>query len=506
MAHRRAPHRRPDAQSGLLQLAHERPEASDRYLTAAAQGLDAPSGAVRAMARYGTILLELSAGRLEAAQAEVPRLLDELTRRTETIDALDIRAAGLELVDIRRLAVAFALAGRDDVLFQILEMHERATFDFALAEHDIGPLRSGLAALRTTVAALDAASVDTAELSDLDRRLKDLDGVRRVDRVLRAGAVPPMPRLGFVAANGRVYRATFDGDDRSFIDIGAAADLESLIRRLRFAVAAASMDPHGSERIDLTAHALQELLFAGITLADGEEYSIRPGQSLISVPWRLLPIARTNRVPLRIGSPYPRRDRAPLPQRILSVSCAGPGEHATTEATAVASHYPEATVLVGKAATPTAFLTACVDHDVVHIAGYQALVQRERLVTTLALGGGPLTMLDLGQVPSVAPIVVVASSRVTAVHSRTHDVNLALAQTLIARGAHEVVVSPVDLAPEHAVAVLPALHAGLAAGQTAVESLELLRFDDPELQRAADCLMCIEADHAAGPGTSAVER
>ncbi len=491
----------------LLAMASSNPEGPERWWAAAAGGIDVKDVTVRALARFATASLELRAGRLEAARHQTALLLETLRRRTNGVDALDARAAGFELVDLRGLAVDFARAGSHRDFFWILDAKERVIFDIGLLEKRISQTRSALETLRRESVESLGERINADELSDLDHRIEELRRARPAQRrPPQPNILPlttlPTPQLAFTTSNGIVHRVAFAPHSSEFTEICSSDQLLSTIRRLRFAVVASGLDPAGRHRIELAGQALQDLLFRGLDVETDQIYSIRPGHQLVAVPWRFLPLGRRRQLNLRIATDAADHRPSSSQRRALVVACSGdphtglPRTAAEEEASAVAGLYNDATLLLGSEATPDQFAAASSDHDIIHIAGYQALVRRERLVTTIRLDGGPLTLYDIGQIESIAPIVVVASSQITPVRSVAHDVNLALAQTLISRGALEVVVSPIDLVPEVARVVLPALHAHLAAGSTASEALERLRFDNPEWQRAADCLVCIEADLA----------
>ncbi len=476
------------------------------YFAIAASAVDSDRLLTRELARYASVRLLLERGAVDDAVEELLLLLEELRTHAQRTDALDVRGAiHLALIDLRGLGLRFADAGRLDVVNLIIGTIERSIFDVNLETEGMARSIELLGEVRRTIAAEAPEDIEQAELADLDLRLGELrrrqtlaQAHRRPTRAIdRSMAMPPTPTIGFSHTGTELHRLAHLGGETTFTAIGETESVMSLVRRLRFAIAALGVDPSASVAVARAAASVEDVLFAGLDLSTFGTVSVRPGHRLMSVPWRYLPLHRDRTIAIRLRTDAPDRVIDGPPRTVLTVACADDNPDASVEATLVSEQYPSASLLSGADATPEKFLAACSTHDVIHIAGYRTLLHRSSIETNIRLDGGNVTLFELGQLDVVAPTVVVATSKPNAIDMFTHEVNYAFAHSLIARGAKHVILAPIDLSPEVSAVVMPTLHRHLAAGLDPADALDALQFEDDEMQRAADTLVCIEAEPAS---------
>ncbi len=478
------------------------------YFEIAARAVDADRLLTRELARYATVRLSLERGAIDEAVEDLFSLLEELRAHARRTDALDVRGAiHLALIDLRGLGLRFGNLGRLDVVNLIVATIEQSIFDVDLETNGLGRSIELLGELRRSIDDEAAGDIDSTELADLDLRLGELRRRRDLARahrrpgraIDRSMAMPANPTISFTHTGTQIHRLTMLDGENSLMPIGETEAIMSLVRRLRFAIAALGVDPSGSIAVARAAASVEAALFAGVDFTRCETVSVRPGHRLMSVPWRYLALHRERQIAIRLRTDAPDRLIDGSPRTVLAVACADDNPDASAEAASVSEQYPHASLLAGPTATPENFLAACAIHDVIHIAGYRTLLHRSSVETSIRLDGGNVTLFELGQLDVVAPTVVVATSKPNAIDMFTHEVNYAFAHSLIARGAKHVILAPIDLSPEVSVVVMPALHRHLAQGLDPADALDALRFEDDEMQRAADTLVCIEAEPASRP-------
>lgn len=166
------------------------------------------------------------------------------------------------------------------------------------------------------------------------------------------------------------------------------------------------------------------------------------------------------------------------------VAVAGPGlPGAEDEVDVVGRRYPGAVVLAPPRSTAAAVLDAVADADLVHFACHGHLRADNPVFSALEVSDGLLTVHEL-DLRGIAPRrVVLASCDSAADVSYDGDELVGFVGALLARGTAGLVASVVAVGDVESVALMGALHDGLAAGRTTVDALHAARAeidtDDP---------------------------
>jgi CHAT domain-containing protein len=190
---------------------------------------------------------------------------------------------------------------------------------------------------------------------------------------------------------------------------------------------------------------------------------------------------------LAVGNPAAPRDLFPE---------TGPLPEAEAEAVRVAALYPRSQVLTGSAATPSRFLLAAGESEIVHFAGHAHFDRQYPLLSALLLapepgreGSGLLFAHQVyrGRLPRTRLVVLAACS--TARGSTTAgEEALGLARPFLAAGVPTVVASLADVDDAATLDLLTAFHRHLRQDRDPVSAL-----------RAAQCEKLAHPDRAYAP-------
>jgi hypothetical protein len=267
-------------------------------------------------------------------------------------------------------------------------------------------------------------------------------------------------RMGsYVAAEQAVLRLRADLDTQA----GRA-----MPRRLADALAAATR----ADARMLAAAVLDPLL----TVVGDRDLVVVPTGILVTVPWSVLPACAGRPVTVAPSATSwlaaQRRLRAQPPHRGATLLVAGPrNERGEAEVREIAALRPQATVLVGAAATPAATLGALAGVTVAHLAAHGRHQAENALFSALELAGGPLMGYDLQRVGTTPPMVVLSSCDLGLTDVRPGDETFGMATALLTAGSATVVASVARVADDAAMDVMTAYHQAVAAGRAPATAL-----------------------------------
>jgi CHAT domain len=312
---------------------------------------------------------------------------------------------------------------------------------------DGGPAPVPLAAVRAELA--------TAALVVYLRDRRALWALVLVDR---SAALVPLG--GYAATEEAVLRLRADLDARA----GRA-----LPRLLAAAVDAATREDAGT----LAAVLIDPLL----PRIGDRDLVVVPTGTLGTVPWSVLPgcagrpvtVAPSVATWLAAG----RRLRARPPHRdAAALLVAGPrNRRGDTEVRAIAAVRPQATVLVGAAATPAATLAALGGVTVAHLAVHGQHQSENALFSELELAGGSLLGYDLQGLDGPPTMVVLSACDLALTDVRPGDESFGPATALLNAGAATVVASTCRVDDEAAFAVMTGYHRAVATGRRPAAAL-----------------------------------
>jgi CHAT domain-containing protein len=341
--------------------------------------------------------------------------------------------------------------------------------------------------------------VDAALRDEEDPR-PALADVQRLERTIvdyarhaRAGGAPPppstarlAPALGervlveLVARGGALYAVTLARGRARLHELGAVADAERELERLRFALRR-EVCGHGTERVRAriasAAGALATQLAPALQVAGDAPLLIVPTRALHALPWAALPPLRARPVTV---APSARLwlhacERRAQPGRVLAVAGAGLRD-AEAEASAVADAIDGAVLLRGSAATTGATLAALDGCEHAHIAAHGRFRADHPLFSSLRLADGQLTVYDLESLAHAPRRIALfaCDAGVAAVHPG--DELMGLAAALFGLGTATVIASVLPLPDAAGVALAPRLATAAAAdAELAVNADEALR-------------------------------
>lgn len=202
---------------------------------------------------------------------------------------------------------------------------------------------------------------------------------------------------------------------------------------------------------------------------DGDLHLIAPG-ALAGVPWGQLP-SRLGRA-TSVGSRLSADPGGGGPSAGAMVALAGPHlSHAEAEVRAAARAWSDGTALVGSQATRAAAQRALSAAAVVHLAAHGRHEVDNPLFAWVGLADGPLFAHELDGVRLPGSLVVLSACELGSATPLAGGEALGLAAALVRLGAHAVVAAVAPLRDDVAAAVMPALHAALAAGVPAPRAL-----------------------------------
>ncbi|GIG27814.1 CHAT domain-containing protein [Cellulomonas marina] len=206
-----------------------------------------------------------------------------------------------------------------------------------------------------------------------------------------------------------------------------------------------------------------------------------PGM-LAGVPWTLVPGLDDRAVTVapsltrwvrQVGGPRPAA-HPPGPASALLV--AGPDvPRAEEEVRAVAAVRAAtglaSTLLVGPDATTAAVAGPAARADLLHLVGHGRHAPENPWFSAVRLADGPWWGYDVGRLAAVPTTVVLSACELGQASGPWGDESLGMARAWLHAGARCVLASPAAVADDEACVLLPAVHAGLAAGRSPAEAL-----------------------------------
>jgi tetratricopeptide (TPR) repeat protein len=480
----------------------------------------------RARGWLAAAMLRADAGDTTAALAAVDRGLRLIDDYRATMAATDLRARISGLGDeLAALGLRIALdCGPPETL---LAWAERARAGHLHTRPARPPVDAHIAALlarlRGLLADIDeqqrAGRATTALVRQqvrLEHQIRDATRRLSGEGATTSAACPPPAELSEVLAGARMVEfvevgamlhavCVADGHV-THAELGPTRAAAELARWLPFGLARLarpSVDPARLAAADgllgHTAGGLDRLLFdqLGTTVGD-EALVIVPTGILQSIPWSLLPSLRGRPVTVapsaRLWHAAVRRQPAPGPVVVV----AGPGlPGAHDEAVRIAALHPDATLLLGPAATVDAVTDALGGAALVHLAAHGTIRADNPLFSTLSFSDGPLTVYDLEPLHSGADSVVLASCDVGRNAVLAGDELLGFSAALLGRGTRQVVASVVPLPDAQTAALMVSMHRLLTHGRSfaaaLAEAQEGIDRSDPARRAAAAGFVCIGA-------------
>jgi CHAT domain-containing protein len=167
----------------------------------------------------------------------------------------------------------------------------------------------------------------------------------------------------------------------------------------------------------------------------------------------------------------------------------GPGlPGAAGEVAALAGRYPDATCLVGPAATVAATATALDGAALAHVAAHGAFRVDNPLFSSLQLADGPLTVYDLEGLARAPRRLVLSACDAGLSGVRPGDELMGLAGALFALGMSTLVASVIPVPDAATKELMLALHRALQGGAGPAEALARARSgQDPAVAASFVC-------------------
>ena len=457
---------------------------------------------LRARGWYAEALARADAGNPRGARTAIRAGLRLLDEHRAVLGATDVRAhAAGHRTALAELGLRIALrSGRPR---EVLEWAERGRATGLLMQRSGRPpddpeTAEAVAALRGTV--LEIAELRGAgrgdEVGPLLARQTVLERRIRARSLHRGGAGDPVaPPAGvealtaalgdaglleLVDADGTLVAVTLAGGRVRLHRIGPMRAADDLLDRVAFAVsrllrpdlpaalhaAAATLLRDSAARADAALlHRMPELA--------GRPLVVVPTGSLQNVPWALLPscagrpVTVSPSATLWLGA----RSRPAAPgHTLVAAGPALPG--ADGEARAVAAVHG-VTPMLAADATADRVLRALDGAALVHLAAHGRLAPHNPLFSELTLADGPLFAYDIEQLADAPHTVVLAACESGRSVVCAGDELLGLGAMFLARGASQLVASPLPVPDAETAPLMTAFHRRLAAGVPVAEALAL---------------------------------
>lgn len=200
---------------------------------------------------------------------------------------------------------------------------------------------------------------------------------------------------------------------------------------------------------------------------------LMPADSLLTLPWGLLPSLRGRpMVVAPSATAWARAVTAPPTSADGITVLAGPGlDQAAAEAAAISAVWPQSEVAVGAAATPDRLRTAMADSAIVHIAAHGEHQADNPMFSSLQLHGGPVFAYELDQAVRIADHVVLSACDLGKTTIRAGGESLGLTSVLLHLGSRSVVSGVARVNDSLAAEVMVRYHAALAGGADSAEAL-----------------------------------
>jgi CHAT domain-containing protein len=458
------------------------------------------------------LLWRLTRAELAQAQGQPARAarqlsagMDTLRRYRAQLGCLDLQTgASVHGADLARRGLAAALAtGSVPAIFRWSELARGQALLLApvrpppdeAAAAALEQLRQVQRAVREADLADRPATVLRAQAATLMRVIKEhawsAAGPGAAARPAGLGqvraALADRVMVAYLRSGARLFALVLTGSGRGtgqLVPLGPAARAERAVLALR-----ADLDAQAGRALParLAAAVEQATKRDATTLSDAilrplrhliadRELVVAPTGLLITVPWALLPGCAGRPVAVapsattwlaaraRIGAHPPDRSA-----RVLLA--AGPAiQHGRAEVAMIAALRPDARVLAGPEATPSAVLAGLDGAALAHIAAHGQHAPDNALFSALEMADGQLMGYDAQQIAAPATIVL-SSCDLGLADVRPGDETLGMTTALLAAGAGTVVASVTRVGDDASLAVMTALHTALARGVPAAGAL-----------------------------------
>ncbi|MDX6225002.1 MAG: hypothetical protein QOE64_1378, partial [Frankiales bacterium] len=451
----------------------------------------------RHRAAFWTAVLHLRAasgdraGALAAARSGLRALgtMRSLLGATELYAAAAAQQRDLALVGLR-----LALPGRAALVFEWSERLRSAAFNHPpVRPPDDTELATDLERLRALMQERREGELGGEASWGLRRRQAALESsVQRrsrhaVGEAASAGpdGEPPALRavrarlqgrrlVSLFAVEGRLRALVITARGGTLLDCGSETQVDFELRQLRLALRRAALGQPRSAAAWHTAVARIDGILAPSLAGEGPLVVV-PTPALAVLPWTLLPVTRGRTLELSasVSAWFRERPAATSSERRV-VLIAGPDlPEAVEEVRAIAGHYPDATVLTGRAATTAQALAALDGAWFAHLACHGSFRADNPQLSALRLHDGPLTVYDLERLSQAPRHVVLSACDSGRSGERAGAELLGLAAAFFALGARSLIASllPVDDASTRGLMVR--LHRHLHAGETPATALRL---------------------------------
>ena len=155
---------------------------------------------------------------------------------------------------------------------------------------------------------------------------------------------------------------------------------------------------------------------------------------------------------------------------------AGPGlSGAIDEATAVASLYPQARLLLPPDSTADAVASAMAEASMAHLACHGIFRADNPSFSSLELSDGPLTVIDLERMGRTPDLVVLAACDTGASEVLPGEELRGFLAAVLTLGTHAVVASAVPVPDVDTASMMTRLHAELRGGARLAEAVRRAR-------------------------------
>jgi CHAT domain-containing protein len=207
---------------------------------------------------------------------------------------------------------------------------------------------------------------------------------------------------------------------------------------------------------------------------------IVPTGSLHALPWTALPtcagrsVSVTPSARLWMAAAEGAKDGVDGPGLISGriALVAGPGlDHAEPEIKALSGRYPEATVLIGAAATASATAAALDGAQLAHVATHGRFRSDHPLFSSLEACDGPLYVYDLERLASTPQLLVLSACESALSGVRPGDELMGLASAVFSLGTRTLIASVTPVNDADTRTLMLALHDALNDGRTPAAAL-----------------------------------
>lgn len=394
--------------------------------------------------------------------------------RTVAVSQRDARAAWRDLERMRALSLRRPRVRPvdDDILGGLLAQLRQVSVDLALDE-------PGSPSWQTLARAQQRLQ---RQVADHVRRTPGAGddapeaGIDDVVGLLHDGDVDGA-MVSFDIVDGRLWTFVLDGRVRR-IDTGPAADVIDRVAAAALAVRRLARRTTNAHSVAVGLAQLTDLATwfderLALPRSDGPLALVVPAE-LAAVPWGALPSLRARPLALAPSAwSWVQSMRRPLDPAGRATFLAGPGlPMAAAEVQQAAASHPDAAVLTGELAVARLATEAIERSGLAHVAAHYAPRRGNALFSAFELADGPWFLHDLIRCASMPSTWVVPSCESAVGEAPVAGELLGLSSVLLGAGVRSVVMSS-GLVPDDpvTVAIMTALHRGLAAGTGAAASL-----------------------------------